>query len=111
MFEYLEMRIWGDGTEHCVAYNNFALDDREIWYGASYELENDNKHNTWSINLYNQDGFIKKVAQGKEETLCLDEFKKWLSEHKVNDGYMNFLRENKWYCEKYSQANGVKFVA
>jgi hypothetical protein len=111
MFEYLKMLMWEDGTEHCIAYENFALDDREIWYGTSYELDNDHRHNTWSISLNNQNGFVKTVAHGKEETLCLPEFKKWLSEHNINDGYMDFLRANKWYCEKYPEANGVKFVA
>lgn len=104
------MNMRSDGTENCTAYAKFALDSRGIWFGESYDLVNNHVKNSYEIQLFNSHGYIKTVLRKKEETLNLNEFKKWLFENGVDDAYMNFLRSNKWYCDKYPKSMGIEFV-
>ncbi len=50
------------------------------------------------------------VAKGKEETICLEEFKKWLKENNVNDAYMEWLRKNPEYVKRYPKICGKEYV-
>ena len=110
MFEYLKMDMWKNGTEHCTAYGSFAIDDREIWYGTKYCLINDHVKNNWVIEKMNTNTYIGVIAKGKEETLSLGEFKKWLQENGINDAYMEWLRKNPDYVKQYPKICGAAFV-
>jgi hypothetical protein len=111
MFDYLEMHMCNDGTEHCTAYGKFELDSREIWYGTAYSLTNNHKKNTWEIVKHNHNMTMYDIVDhGKDETLDLVEFKQWLVKNKIADAYMDFLKNNKWYCDKYPKAIGVNLI-
>jgi len=110
MFEYLVLNMWKDGTEHCTAYESFKLDKREISWGASYRLVNDHIKNNWVIEKWNANTFIGIADKGKEETLCLDEFKKWLADKNIPDAYMEWLRANPDYVKRYPHIAGKEFI-
>lgn len=110
MFEYLELNMWPDGTEHCMAYSSFDLDEREIFRGTSYRLENNCVKNNWRIEKWNTDFYVGVVASGKDETLTLSEFKQWLEKNKVPDAYMDWLRKNPDYVKQHPKMCGAEYV-
>lgn len=110
MFDYLEINMWKDGTEHCVAYADFNLDERQIWFGTKYCLCNNHIKNNWEIHLWNTNTFKGVVASGKEDTLSLKQFKDWLLQHEVKDGYMDYLRNHAGYVKSYPKLSGAQFI-
>ena len=111
MFEYLEMsNITKNGIEYCSAYENFNVDRREIWCGTKYVLRNDYNKNCWVIQRTSHIEWIGVVDKGEEETMTLCDFKKWLIDKNIKDGYMEWLRNNPDYMKHYPEICGAKFV-
>ncbi|MEG2053986.1 MAG: hypothetical protein RR052_03510 [Oscillospiraceae bacterium] len=110
MFEYLKMYMGKDGIERCHSYKDFKLETDGAWLGTMYSLENNHIKNCWQINLINQYGYVRGIVKGKGETLDLRQFINWLKSKNNKDEYMDFLKSNKWFCEKYPNAAGVKWL-
>lgn len=110
MFEYLTLNMWNDGTEHCTCYGSYGLDNRDIEYGTRYCLTNNHVKNTWKIEKWNTHTYIGVVARGKEETLDLEQFKKWLSKNNVEDAYMDWLRKNPEQVKSHPGICGAEFI-
>ena len=111
MFDYLKMAMRNDGTEHCTAYAAFCLKFNGVWQGTAYHLTNNYKKECWEIEKHNENySFCEVVASGRGETLSLSEFKKWLSDNRITDSYMEFLRANEWYYKQYPKAMGVNLI-
>lgn len=84
--------IDGHGQEYMSVCVDCHLNSSEICNGKRIILENNHKNNSFMI--YEMQGALykKELAKGKEETLELVEFQKWLSEH----GYI----EDECACKK-----------
>ena len=70
----------GHGQEHMSICVDCRLNSSGICNGKRIILENNHKNNSYVI--YEMQGALyKKLAKGKEETLELVEFQKWLLEN------------------------------
>lgn len=110
MFEWLKMNMWKDGTEHCTAHEIFYIDSDEIGRGTSYHLINNHVKNEWVIEKWSNNVYLGVIDKGKEETLCLDEFKKWLGGHSITDAYIEWLRNNPKYVKMHPGICGEEFI-
>ena len=110
MFEYLTLNMRNGRTEHCTCYGSYGLDSRDIECGTRYCLTNNHVKNTWKIEKWDTHTYIGVIARGKEETLSLGEFKKWLRENNVKDAYMEWLRENQEQIKLHPKILGAEFV-
>lgn len=71
----------GRGIEHMSVCVDCILDCRNICSGKRIILENDHIKNSYSIYLMQGARYKKELQKGKDETLELTEFQKWLLEH------------------------------
>lgn len=74
----------------CSLYN-------DICTGIKICLENNHKKQCWKIIKYASGQYKKTLAKGKDETLSLNEFVKWLNDNgynNENDNYFACLDKN-----------------
>lgn len=89
MFEYLKMnKINKTGVEHVSAtVNLFKLDEDGLGHGTTIVLTNNHAKNTYQIDenrlMRGSSSFVRIIERGKDETMGVEEFKKWL----INNGY------------------------
>lgn len=82
----IRSKIDGNGREAMSICVRCSLDSRNICNGIKIVLENDHKHNSYLIYKSNDPiGCYKELQKGKEGTLELTEFEKWLSEHNYKE--------------------------
>lgn len=89
MFKYLEMsKINKAGTEHVSAtVDPFNLDEDGLGYGKTIVLTNNHSKNTYEIKenrlIHGSSSFLRIIEKGKDETMGVEEFKRWL----IDNGY------------------------
>lgn len=76
----LRSRVDGNGQEYMKMCVGCRLDDRGNCDGKRIVLENNHKKNSYSIYEMRGSYYARELARGKQETLELTEFQKWLSE-------------------------------
>ena len=72
----------GHGQEHMSICVDCHLSSSGICNGKRIILENNHKNNSYMIYEMQGSLYKKELAKGKEETLELVEFQKWISEHR-----------------------------
>lgn len=58
-----------------------SLNDSDVCSGTQIVLVNDHKHNRFLIYKATRPMGYEELQKGKDETLVLPEFEKWLEEH------------------------------
>lgn len=71
----------GCGIEHMGVCVDCILDSRNTCSGKRIILENDHIKNSYCIYLMQGARYKKELQKGKDETLELIEFRRWLLEH------------------------------
>ena len=70
-----------NGRESMSICIKCSLDSRNICNGTSIVLVNDHMHNSWLIYKKITPCGYKELERGKEETLELSEFERWLEKN------------------------------